>query len=84
MGTAISIYDDTVDLLKLLDANQLVAIHSIIVELAQKNDVWVSPLGIETEDQLWGHIDHSLAQAKAGIGRDADEVITDMLREYAG
>ena len=43
----------------------------------------VSPLGITTEEQLWSHIDHSLEQAKAGMGRDADEVIDDLMREYA-
>ena len=42
----------------------------------------VSPLGITTEEQLWSHIDHSLEQAKAGMGRDVDEVIDDLVREY--
>ena len=42
----------------------------------------VSPLGITTEEQLWSHIDHSLEQAKAGMGRDADDVIDDLMREY--
>ena len=32
-----SVYDDTVNLLKGLDANQLMAVHSVIVELADKN-----------------------------------------------
>ena len=80
MATALSIYDDTVDLLRLLDLNQLTAIHSIIVELAAKNDARISPLGIETEDQLWARIDHSLAQANAGYGRDADDVIDGLMR----
>lgn len=48
----------------------------IIVQLANKNDGWSSPLGITTENQLWDHIDHSLEQAKAGNGRDADEVMS--------
>ena len=42
----------------------------------------VSSLGITTEEQLWSHIDHSLEQAKAGMGRDADDVIDDLMREY--
>lgn len=42
----------------------------------------VSSLGITTEEQLWSHIDHSLEQAKAGMGRDVDEVIDDLVREY--
>ena len=35
------------------------------------------------ENQLWEHIDHSLAQAKAGIGQDADEVIKELKQEFA-
>ena len=77
------IYNDTVDLLKNLDERQLIAVHAIIVELAEKNTNWRSPLGINTDEQLWSHIDHSLMQAKKGIGRDADEVIDDLMREYA-
>jgi hypothetical protein len=30
---------------------------------------------------LWDHIDVSLKQAKAGEGRDADEVIDDLMRK---
>ena len=77
-----SVYEDTVSLLKTLDANQLNAIHAVIVELAGKNEEYTSPLGITTEEQLWSHIDHSLEQAKAGMGRDVDEVIDDLVREY--
>lgn len=82
MAALASVYEDTVSLLKTLDSNQLNAVHSIIVELAEKNDSWDGPLGIKTEMELWEHIDHSLGQAKAGVGRDADEVIEDFIREY--
>ena len=78
-----AIYNDTVDLLDQLDERQLVAVHAIIVELSAKNSEWNSPLGIQTEDQLWARVDHSLDQAKRGIGRDADEVIDDLMRKYA-
>lgn len=80
MATA-SVYEDTVSLLKTLSVDQLEAVHSIIVELADVNK-WNSPLNITTDEQLWNHIDHSLAQAKAGKGRDADEVIDDLMREF--
>ena len=80
MATA-SVYEDTVSLLKTLSVDQLEAVHSIIVELADVNK-WNSPLNIITDEQLWDHIDHSLAQAKAGKGRDADEVIDDLMREF--
>ena len=80
MATA-SVYEDTVSLLKTLSVDQLEAVHSIIVELADVNK-WNSPLNITTDEQLWDHIDHSLAQAKAGKGRDADEVIDDLMREF--
>ena len=49
---------------------------------ASVNENTVSSLGITTEEQLWSHIDHSLEQAKAGMGRDADDVIDDLMREY--
>ena len=77
-----SIYDDTVDLLKTLDESQLKAIHSVIVQLTAAREKWHSPLGIKTEEELWNHIDHSLSQAKAGQGRDADDVIEDLMKEY--
>jgi len=80
MATA-SVYEDTVSLLKTLSVDQLEAVHSIIVELADVNK-WNSPLNITTDEQLWDHIDHSLAQAKAGKGRDADEVIDDLMWEF--
>ena len=80
MATA-SVYEDTVSLLKTLSVDQLEAVHSVIVELADVNK-WNSPLNITTDEQLWDHIDHSLAQAKAGKGRDADEVIDDLMREF--
>ena len=80
MATA-SVYEDTVSLLKTLSVDQLEAVHSIIVELADVNK-WNSPLNITTDEQLWDHIDHSLKQAKAGDGRDADEVIDDLMREF--
>ena len=82
MVATTSVYEDTVNLLKGLDAKQLMAVHSIIVELADKNEKWNSPLGITTEGQLWEHIDHSLDQAKTGKGRDADLVIDDLVREF--
>ena len=82
-ATMQSLYDDTVDLLGKLDEKQLVAVHSIIVELSAKNNEWMSPIGIESEEQLWAHIDDSLSQAKAGMGRDAEEVVNDLLKEYA-
>ena len=78
-----SVYEDTVNLLKGLSANQLTAVHSIIVELTEKNEEWKSPLGITTDEQLWAHIDHSLDQAKAGMGRAADDVINDLMKVYS-
>ena len=83
MVATTSVYEETVSLLKGLDPKQLMAVHSIIVELANKNDKWNSPLGITTDEQLWDHIDHSLEQAKVGKGRDADEVIGDLMREFS-
>ena len=74
-ATMQSIYDDTVDLIGKLDERQLTAVHSIIVELSAKNRDRISPLGIGNEEELWAHIDHSLSQAKSGLGRDADDVV---------
>lgn len=38
---------------------------------------------IIAEEELWEHIDHSLQQAKAGEGQDADEVIDCLKKEFA-
>ena len=73
-------YEDIVEKLQDLNDQQLSAIHTIIVGLV-KND-YVSPLDIKTEEQLWAHIDHSVAQADAGIGEDADKVIDELMREF--
>ena len=82
MDTMQTIYEDTVGLLKTLDAGQLAAVHAVIVELSDKNRSWNSPLGIKTEVQLWDHIDRSLAQAKAGLGKDTDDLIQELMQEY--
>lgn len=83
MDTMQTMYEDTVGLLKTLDVGQLTAVHAIIVELSVKNRSWQSPLGIETEEQLWNHIDHSLAQAKDGLGKDTDDLIQELMQGYA-
>ena len=44
-------------------------------ETISEKEQWQSPLGIKTDEQLWEHIDRSLAQAKAGIGQDADDTV---------
>ena len=47
-----SVYEDTVDLLKHLDENQLMAIHSVIVELTTAQEKWHSPLEIHSDEEL--------------------------------
>ena len=76
---ASALYNDTVHLLSTLNESQLVAVHAVIVQLSEKRE-WSSPLGIRTEEELWEHIDHSLQQARLGLGRDADEVIDDLMQ----
>ena len=73
-------YDDIIDKLKDLNEQQLSAIHTIIVGLVS-ND-YVSPLDIRTEEQLWKHINHSVHQADAGVGEDADAVIDELQQEF--
>ena len=66
-----------------MDDGQLKAAHAVIMKYPIQSISPGSPLGIQIEDQLWTHIDHSLEQTNGGIGRDADEVIDDLMREYA-
>jgi hypothetical protein len=77
------LYHETVSLLKNLDEEQLQTVHSMVMELSAVHKKWKSPLGIETEEQLWEHIDHSIAQAKAGEGCDAVEMADRLKRELA-
>ena len=77
-----TMYNDTVERLKGLNIRQLMAVRSFVIELGDE-DAFASPLGIQSEEELWQHIDHSLAQAKAGKGREADEVIDDLMKEFA-
>ena len=74
-------YDEIVEKLQRLDDEQLIAIHTIVIGLVQNE--YNSPLNIRTEEQLWGHIDQSVAQADAGIGEEADVVIDELVREFA-
>ncbi len=74
-----SLYDDTVDLLKTLDENQLTAVHSVIVELTVAQKKWESPLGINTEEELWAHIDNSIDQIASGEYQDAEEFEKEMM-----
>ena len=39
---------------------------------------------VKSEEQLWRHIDHSVAQADAGIGEEADLVIDELLGQFVG
>ena len=77
--------EKTIDLLEEMDDDQLQAIQTVakILIFKKPEGKWESPLGIKTEEELWAHIDHSLAQAKAGEDRDADDVIEDLMREFA-
>ena len=82
-ASAMAIYNETVDLLKLLDENQLKKVHSLIVDISASPDTDYSPLGISTEEQLWDHIELSVSHARQGVGRDADSVICDMKKEFS-
>ena len=75
-------YDDIVERLGELNDQQLAAIHTIIIGLVDNR--YVSPLNITTEDELWAHIDHSVAQADAGVGEDSDLVIDELMQEFVG
>ena len=77
-----SLYNDTVALLDDLNDSQLMAVHAIILELADVHNRFKSPLGIENEEALLNHIDSSLEQAKSGIGIDADEAISSLMQEF--
>jgi hypothetical protein len=81
MSTSEFLYSDTVDRLKELNTNQILAVRSFIIELVD-DERFISPLGINTEEKLWEHIDRSLSQAKSGLGRDADEVIDELMQKY--
>ena len=82
MSPVEAVYDDPVTRMRKQNICQLEGSRSFVIELSDK-EPYISPLEIMTDEQLWNHIDHSLAQAKAGIGREADEVIDDLLKEVA-
>ena len=73
-------YNEIVEKLQDLNEQQLSAIHTIVVGLIDNE--YVSPLGIQSDEQLWEHIDHSVAQADAGTGEDADQVIKELMQEF--
>jgi hypothetical protein len=48
------------------------------------NNELSGPLEIKSEEQLWRRIDHSVSQADAGIGEEADLVIDELLGQFVG
>ena len=74
-------YNEIVEKLQDLNEQQLSAIHTIVDGLIDNE--YISPLDIQSDEQLWEHIDHSVAQADAGIGEDADTVIKELIQEFA-
>ena len=82
-ASAEAVYNETVDLLKKLDEDQLKIVHTILVDMSSSDGPEDSPLGISTDEELWDHIELSLSHAKQRIGRNADNVINDLKKEYA-
>jgi len=76
-------YQDIINHLEFLSETQLLAVHTIVISMTQHEDDFMSPLHIKSEEQLWAHIDHSIAQADAGKGEDADAVIDELMQEFA-
>lgn len=57
---------------------------SVVLLSYSSKDELSGPLEIKSEEQLWRHIDHSVAQADAGIGEEADLVIDELLGQFVG
>ena len=60
------IYNKTINMMQYLTDQQLSALYTIVIGMVGNESKWESPLGIETEEQMWAHIDHSLYQIKEG------------------
>ncbi|MBR1642159.1 MAG: hypothetical protein IJ683_07545 [Butyrivibrio sp.] len=80
--TSRSMYNETVDMLQNLTDQQLSAVYILVAGLIDKKKAWESPLGIETEDQLWSHIDHSIAQIAEGKVAPAKQASQRLRAEY--
>ena len=76
------IYNRTVDMMQYLTDQQLSAVYTIVVGMVEKESKWESPLGIETEEQMWAHIDHSLDQIKEGRVAPAKQASSRLRAEY--
>ena len=75
-----SLYDNTVDMLQMLDDNELQAIQSVVKMLiaAPKTSRPYQPL---TEDQLFERIDTALKHAEEGIYEDAEDAENEIRAE---
>ena len=76
------IYNKTVDMMHYLTDQQLSAVYTIVVGMVENESTWESPLGIETEEQMWAHIDHSLDQIKEGRVAPAKQASSRLRAEY--
>ena len=48
----------------------------------EKKRVWDTLLGLETEDQLWSHINHSITQIAEGKVAPANQMSQRLRAEY--
>ena len=75
-------YNRIISMLPMLTKKELDILGDIADEFSAKECIAeeIRPL---SENELFERIDHSIAQADAGIGEDADAVIDELMREFS-
>ena len=74
----VSLLDETIDMLRKLDLEELKAVQSVIKVFISKDDDYYRPL---SETELIKRIDEAIAQVDAGFSYDAIDVENEIMAE---
>ena len=74
----VSLLDETIDMLRKLDLQELKAVQSVIKVFISKDDDYYRPL---SETELITRIDEAIAQVDAGFSYDAIDVENEIMAE---
>ena len=74
----VSLLDETIDMLRKLDLEELKAVQSVIKVFISKDDDYYRPL---SETELITRIDEAIAQVDAGFSYDAIDVENEIMAE---
>ena len=74
-----SVLEETIDMLRKLDLQELEAVRSVIKIFISKDEDYYKPL---SESEIVARIDEAIAQVDAGLSYDAEETEKEIMSEF--